>query len=124
MSDKIKSHKDLHAWQQSMDLVEMIYKLTSNFPDAEKFGLTSQLRRAAVSIPSNIAEGSGRNSQKELLHFLYIALGSLSEVETQIEIARRLEFFRDTEELNKKVKFIFILITRLISAIKTKSPSY
>ena len=71
------NHKDLDVWKKSMDLVEVIYKLTQQFPDAEKFGLISQMRRAAVSIPSNLAEGVARKGDKELIHFLHIALGSL-----------------------------------------------
>ena len=74
----IKSFKNLEVWQCAMDLVDIIYDLTSTFPDSEKFGLTSQIRRSAVSVPSNIAEGSGRNNTKELLQFLFIARGSLS----------------------------------------------
>ena len=82
-------HKDLEVWKKSMDLVESIYTLTQRFPEAEKFGLTSQMRRSAVSIPSNIAEGAARKGDKEFLHFLPIALGSLSELETQYLIATR-----------------------------------
>lgn len=88
--DKIKSHKDLKVWQEFMDLVVKIYDITEQFPSNEAFGSTSQLRRASVSIPSNIAEGAGRKGGKEFSRFLFIALGSLSEVETQIEIAFRL----------------------------------
>lgn len=76
-------HKDLDVWKKSMDLVESIYKITQIFPDSEKFGLTTQMRRAVVSIPSNIAEGSARKGDKELIQFLHIAIGSLSELETQ-----------------------------------------
>lgn len=86
------NHKDLDVWKRSMDLVEATYKLTQQFPDAEKFGLTSQMRRAAVSIPSNIAEGSARKGDKELIQFLHIALGSVAELETQYLIAVRLNF--------------------------------
>jgi four helix bundle protein len=85
-------HKNLDVWKKSMDLVEVIYKMTQQFPDAEKFGLTSQMRRSAVSIPSNIAEGAARKGDKELIQFLYIALGSIAELETQYLIAVRLEF--------------------------------
>jgi four helix bundle protein len=80
--DKIKSHKDLKVWQESMTLVTQIYKVSEDFPKHEIYGLSSQIRRAAVSIPSNIAEGAGRNGENEFTRFLYIALGSLSEVET------------------------------------------
>ncbi len=75
-----------------MSIVTEIYQLTKQFPDEEKFGLSSQLRRAAVSIPSNIAEGAARSSNKEFIHFLYISLGSLSELETQLLIANNLEY--------------------------------
>mgnify|MGYP003644879675 FL=1 len=86
------NHKDLDVWKKSMDLVEATYKLTQQFPDSEKFGLSSQTRRAAVSIPSNIAEGAARKGDKELIHFLHIAMGSLSELETQYLIAIRLNY--------------------------------
>lgn len=96
-------HKDLDVWKKSMDLVEIIYKLTQTFPDTEKFGLTSQMRRCAVSIPSNIAEGSARKGDKELIHFLHIALGSLSELETQYLIAVRLAFIEKKEDMEKQM---------------------
>lgn len=80
-----------------MDLVESIYSISSAFPDSERFGLTSQIRRAAVSIPSNIAEGAARKSDKEFLQFLSIAMGSLAELETQYIIATRLDFVKEDE---------------------------
>ena len=85
-------HKDLEAWKLSMDLVIKIYKITKSFPENEKFALTSQICRAAVSIPSNIAEGCGRGSDKDTLRFLDIALGSSAELETQLLIAQTLEY--------------------------------
>ena len=97
------NHKDLDVWKKSMDLVETIYKLTQTFPDAEKFGLTSQMRRAAVSIPSNIAEGAARKGDKELIHFLHIALGSLSELETQYLIAVRLAFMEKEDAVQEQM---------------------
>ena len=78
----IKTHKDLDVWKLSIQLVKNIYQLTSKFPSEEKFGLVAQIRRAAVSIPSNISEGEARNSDKDYIRFLYISLGSLSEIET------------------------------------------
>lgn len=84
-------HKKLEAWKLAMDLCEMIYSITNEFPPEEKYGLVSQLRRASVSVPSNIAEGAARNSKLEFRHFLGIALGSLSELGTQIEISFRLK---------------------------------
>lgn len=82
MDEKIRSHKDLQVWQEAMVLVTEIYRLSENFPESEKFGLTSQIRRSAISIPSNIAEGFAQKGNKELIQFLYISIGSLSELET------------------------------------------
>ncbi|MFV8360212.1 four helix bundle protein [Flavobacterium sp. LS1P3] len=75
-------HKDLDVWKRSMDLVVKVYQITKLFPDTEKYGLSSQMRRAAVSIPSNITEGAARKGDKEFIQFLYISIGSLSELET------------------------------------------
>jgi|SRR5205823_688 len=88
----MNGHRDLVAWQKAMELVTEIYRVTQQFPKSELYGLVSQLRRAAVSVPSNIAEGYGRNSRNELHHFIGQARGSLSEVETQVEIAKNLEY--------------------------------
>jgi four helix bundle protein len=87
-----RSYKDLIAWQKAMDLVTATYRATAAFPKEEQFGLTSQLRRAAVSIPSNIAEGQGRLSENEFRHFLGQARGSLMEVETQLQISQNLGY--------------------------------
>ena len=87
--------KNLEVWNFSMKLVEDIYKITSTFPSNEQFGLTSQMRRSAVSIPSNIAEGSGRSTDKEFANFLRIALGSCFELETQIILSKNLEFIKE-----------------------------
>lgn len=106
------NHKNLKIWQRSMDLVEMIYKETVDFPMEEKYGLTSQIRRASSSIPSNIAEGSGRNSNKEFKYFLSVALGSCYEVNTQLELAKRLSMLnhetahnilRELDEVEKMI---------------------
>ncbi len=88
-----KSYRDLETWQKAMDLVQAIYAETKSFPKEETYGLSSQMRRSAVSIPSNIAEGQGRDSTKEFLHHLSIAYGSLCELETQMLIACRLGYF-------------------------------
>ena len=85
-------YRDLETWQRAMELVKGVYVATRHFPKDEAFGLTSQLRRAAVSIPSNIAEGYGRNSRNELHHFLGQARGSLAELETQLKIAKALDY--------------------------------
>jgi len=87
---KVRTHKDLIVYQKGIQLVTEIYKFTSTFPDEEKFGLTSQFRGAAISVPANIPEGSSRKSTKEFIQFLYIALGSASEIETLLEISKNL----------------------------------
>lgn len=92
---EVKSYQDLQVWQKAMDLVETIYRATSSFPKEEIYGLTSQLRRAAVSIPSNIAEGSSRRSTQEFIRYINIASGSLAEVETQMAIAFRLGLLQE-----------------------------
>lgn len=95
---QVKSYKDLIVWQKAMDLVEMVYTVTKGFPREELYGLTNQLRRATVSVPSNIAEGHARNSTAEYRNFLSMARGSLAEVETQLLIAERLKYI-DPEKL-------------------------
>ena len=97
------NHKDLEVWKKAMDLVEQIYLITSTFPSSELYGLTNQLRRAAVSIPSNIAEGSARKGDKELLYFTNIATGSLAEIETQLLIGVRLKYVDEQNEIFDKI---------------------
>ncbi len=92
MSDPIRSYRDLEVWKSGMRVTLRVYELTKTFPDDERFGLVSQLRRAATSIPSNVAEGHARQSTKEYLHHISYALGSLAEVETQILIAEELKY--------------------------------
>ena len=115
--EEYKGHKDLIIWQKSMGLVEDIYKLTSFFPKEEVYGLTSQIKRAVISIPSNIAEGAARNSKKEFKQFLYIALGSLSEVETQILIAERLNYINEVEKILKQIWTLKRMIKNFIIKI-------
>lgn len=90
-------HKNLRVWNESMELAKKIYQLTANFPKEELFGLVSQMRRCAVSIPSNIAEGYGRGTNAELIHFLYISLGSSNELDTQLELSRRFAYVNDED---------------------------
>lgn len=97
MREPIKSYQDLMVWKRSIDLVEAVYRASSTWPSDERFGLTSQVRRASVSIPANIAEGHGRLGDRELARYLSIARGSLREVETHLIIARRLNFLSDEE---------------------------
>lgn len=104
-----------------MELVTAIYTATSSFPAQEKFGLSGQLQRAAVSVPANIAEGFARNGTKELLHFLSIAAGSLSELDTLVELAARLGYLNNVEELNGKVDEVSGLIMGLAASIKRRA---
>ena len=105
MEDKIRYFKDLKIWQRGVELVKLIYQITSNFPSVEKYGIVSQMRRAAVSVPSNIAEGFMRRHNKEYKQFLYIALGSLAELETQIIISKELDFIK-AEQSNDMLSVI------------------
>jgi four helix bundle protein len=98
-AEKSRSYRDLRVWKEAVEFVKDVYMLTSRFPANEIYGLTNQIRRAAVSIPSNIAEGQGRNSPKEFRQFLGIALGSVGEVETQLIIAKEIAYL-NIEELN------------------------
>ncbi len=116
----MKTYRDLMVWQKAMVLVTEIYKVTKSFPRREDYGLTSQLRRCAVSIPSNIAEGYGRNSRNEYIRFLQIASGSLYELQTQLEIAANLGYLKKDEfellyESTREVeRMLSVLIRRLI----------
>src|SRR5665213_2543404 len=103
---KIHNFKELIVWQKAMELVEFVYKLTKFFPKEEKFGLISQIQRCAVSVPSNIAEGSGRVSIKEFQHFISIAMGSSFELETQIILSQRFNYITEDQmsEFNVLVK--------------------
>jgi len=111
----IKTFKDLVVWQEAMNLVEMIYLHTKTFPKEEIYGITSQIRRAAVSIPANIAEGNGRKSRKEYLQFLSVANGSMTELETHILIAERLNFLakEKAEQLLTKLESVGRLLSGL-----------
>jgi four helix bundle protein len=114
----MRTHKDLDVWQRSMDLVTRLYAATSHWPKEEIYGLTSQVRRAAVSVPSNIAEGAGRNGVAEFKRFLFIAQGSLVEVETQLEIAERIGFYGDFKSYQEEIGSIRRLLGGLIRSIK------
>lgn len=97
MAGNVRSHRDLKVWQLGMDLAETVYEITKSFPREETYGITSQLRRAASSIPANIAEGNGRDSSKEYLRHLSIAVGSLCEVETFLLLALRLNYVSEKQ---------------------------
>ena len=111
----VQNYRELIAWQKAMDLVVRIYQITESFPKTETFGLTNQMRRAAVSIPSNIAEGQGRSTTKDFMHFLHIARGSLQELETQVIIAQRLEFI--TEAVHSELTTNICEIARILSGL-------
>ncbi len=117
---EMKTHKDLDVWKEAMKLAKEVYRLTSGFPKEEIYGLTAQIRRSVVSIPSNIAEGAARNSDKEFVQFLYIALGSLAELETQLFLSRELAFCQSTgvdEDLDRIRK----MLTGLIKHVKSRN---
>lgn len=114
-------HRDLVAWQKAMQLVKEIYRATESFPRHELYGLANQLRRAAVSIPSNLAEGAARNSRKEFHQFIGTARGSLAEVETQVEIARDLSYVQEPVASDLLVRVAEV--GRMLSGLRTWSAS-
>ena len=118
MKKSIKSHKDLKVWQDSVGLVIEMYAILKSFPADERFCLVAQMRRAAISVPSNIAEGAGRHSTKEFIHFLYISLGSLTELETQTIISERLEYLKSPKELYSKILSLKVMINGLIRRLE------
>ncbi len=115
---KVLNFKDLLSWQKAMDIVANVYGLVKLFPAEERYALTDQLRRAAISIPSNIAEGQGRNSEKEFVHFLGIAIGSAAEVETQLLAAVRIGYLEECQ-IQETVSLIYDVI-RLIKGLQQK----
>ena len=116
MSDVIRSYRDLIVWQKAMDFAVQVYESTNEIPREEQFGLTTQIRRAAVSIASNIAEGRGRRSTREFLRFLAIAYGSVAEVETQLILAQRLRYMQADEV--KNLLTLAAEICRLINGLR------
>ena len=122
MSVEIRTHKDLKIWQRSVALVTRVYAITEKFPKSEMWGLTNQIRRASVSVPSNIAEGSGRRSDKELVQFLHIASGSLAELETQFIIANNLGFIANNEysEVEQEIHEIIRMVSAMSKNILNK----
>lgn len=118
----MKSFKELTVYKQSIDLVTKIYKVSSDYPSTEIYGLTNQIRRASVSIPSNISEGSSRSHTKETIQFLYIALASANELETQIEISLRLNFISTSihSELIKEMNEVCKMLQGMIKFQKSK----
>ena len=116
----MKTHKDLDVWKLAVEMVTKIYMITHNFPKEELYGLANQMRRAAVSVPSNIAEGAGRNSSKEFLQFLYYSTGSLSELETQLMIAYNLGYIDNEQQHDIEIilNLLFKMLSGLIKYVK------
>jgi four helix bundle protein len=117
------NHKNLDAWRNSISLVKKTYELVKKMPESEKFGLTNQMKRAAVSVPSNIAEGAARDSDQELIHFLYYSLGSAAELETEMIISQELGFLQipgDVDEHLQKTKQIILGLIRYIKSKKNR----
>jgi len=119
------SHKKLEVWKKSIELVTEVYKLTFKFPTQEQYGLTSQIRRSAISVPSNISEGNARSSKLETLRFLDIARASLVELDTQIEIAVKLKYLSDSDikSLSEIVNHTFAMLSKFIQKIKNDKRS-
>jgi four helix bundle protein len=116
----MKTHKDLEVWKNSIRLVTTIYSVTKGFPKEELYGLTNQMRRCAVSIPSNIAEGAARNTTKEFIHFLHIARGSLAELETQLIVCHNLSYITDEifTDFENEIKIIGGQLSGLLRSLK------
>jgi four helix bundle protein len=123
-TDPIRHHRDLILWQKAMQLAVSVHHATRGFPRSEIFGLTSQLRRAAVSIPSNIAEGSARRTTREFLSFLYIARGSHAELETQLQLARDFGYLCESDfaDLRPLVDEVGRILTAFSCALKKRLP--
>lgn len=121
----IHSHEELIVWQRSMELVAEIYKLTDSFPKEEVYGLTSQIRRAAVSIPSNIAEGRGRGTRKDFVQFLRIAFGSGAELQTQLMIVEKLPKFSllDCNKSRALLDEVVRMLKSMIQKLNPRNPS-
>jgi four helix bundle protein len=113
---EIKDHKDLEAWQVAMEMVVLVYLLTASLPDTERYGLISQMRRAAVSVPSNVAEGQARGLAQACINHLTIALGSLAELDTQLEIALRLNYI--AADRCEELRQLLVSSRRLISGLR------
>ena len=113
-----RKHHELLAWQEAIKLAGLVYQISRAFPKEEIYALTGQMRRAAVSIPSNIAEGAGRTGRKEFLQFLSIARGSLCELETQLILAKNLGYVSDTSNIDEQIERLFGLLGGLMNSIK------
>lgn len=115
-----KPHRNLEVWKDSISFVKELYELTSNFPEEKKYNLVSQIRRAAVSIPANIAEGAARQTQKEFLQYLHVSSGSVSEIDTLLEICKELSFLPEKKQadLQEQLSRISAMLNGLIKKVK------
>ena len=118
MEKEQRPHKNLEVWKNSMELTKKIYQITSSFPSTEMYGLVSQMRRSAVSIPSNISEGAARTGKKEFLQFINIAQGSASELDTQIELAKELQFIN--QQNYEEIQSLLTLISKQLYGLARK----
>jgi four helix bundle protein len=120
---KTKSHKDLDVWKLSIELAIELYRFANTLPIEEKFGMNSQIKRAATSVPMNIAEGAGRRTPGAFIQFLNYSMGSLSEIDTQMEICLRLGYIDDIKPIGGQIILIRRMITNLIRALELKKGS-
>jgi four helix bundle protein len=116
----VRKHHELRVWSEAISLVKEIYRITSTFPREELYGFISQMRRAAVSVASNIAEGAARSGNREFMHFLYMARGSLSELETQVTVAKKLGYLHNDSRLDSKLDATFGLFGGLIKSLQER----
>jgi four helix bundle protein len=114
------THKELEVWKQAIELAKVVYEITATFPSSELYGLVSQMRRSAVSIASNIAEGAARATDKEFIHFLHIALGSIAELDTQYILAKELQFTSGSQALEMGIEKVRKLTVGLIKYLGNK----
>jgi len=123
--DRRRSHKDLIVWRKALDLATLIYRITARFPRFELFALTSQLRRAAVSVPSNIAEGTARRTTREFVAYLHFARGSLAELETQVLLAVQVGYLNDVDaqQIQRAIDEVGRLINGVLRGLKTRAAS-
>ena len=117
----MRTHKDLQVWKDSMQLTNEIYSITKDFPKFERFGLSSQMERSAVSIASNIAEGAARSSDREFIRFLYYSIGSISELETQLYIAKNQNYIIDIDKINQMISLVRQKLYGLVKYLKNKT---
>ena len=116
----VASHKDLEVWKQAIELAKAVYELTSGFPASEIYGLVSQMRRSAISIPSNIAEGAARNSDKEFIQFLYVTLGSIAELDTQYILSKEIQLTGGSANVERAMDSVGKMTMGLIKHLKNK----